>query len=170
LPHASEWHQVEEAGDGSSIGMYLAKMFSEPTAAAAIGAEMTLTQSKVAQSVHSTRPVWALLDEGVFDGEAGPLWQWHEWERGSKGRRQIAWSKGLREELGLIEAEKSDEEIAAEEVGSVDDTMVWITRGGWGCLLRTPALIPDVLNAAEQLGADGLSAWLWSNGIEHRRA
>lgn len=170
LQHASEWHMIEEAGDGSSIGEYLSKAFREPKAAGSVGAEMTLTQSKIAQAVHSTRPVWALLDEGALDGEAGPLWAWHEWEKASKGRRQIAWSKGLREELGLIEAEKADEEIAAEELGSEDDTVVWITRGGWGQLIRRPSLIPDVLNAAEQLDADGLSEWLWTNGIEHRRA
>jgi hypothetical protein len=164
------WHMVEEAGDGSTIGDYLAKWFSEPKAAAAIGAEMTLTQSKVTQKVHSTRPVWALLEEGALDGEAGPLWAWHEWERGSKGRRQIGWSTGLREELGLLLPEKTDEEIAAEELGSADDTVVWITRQGWGDLLHKPKLIPDVLNAAEQLSVDGLCEWLTENGIEHRRA
>jgi hypothetical protein len=173
LLNGQDWHLIDGAGDGSSIGDYLAKAFRQSeldvNMAGSIGAEMALTQSKTAQRRHSTRPVWELLDQAIL-GVTPDIWQWHEWEKGSKGRRQIAWSKGLRQALGLIEAEKSDEEIAAEELGSKDDTVVYITRFGWGQLVRQPELIPDVLNAAEQLGAEGLSEWLWEQGIEHRRA
>ena len=130
--------------------------------------ELTQTQSKVARGVHKTVPVWELLD-GAIDGEVAPLRLWREWERGSKGRRQIGWTKGLRERF-RIGQELSDEEIAAEELGRVDDTVVWITKGGWGQLIRRPWLIPEVLNHAERLDGAGLSAWLYSEGIEHRRA
>lgn len=169
LPSGQDWHLVTEAGDGSTIGDYLAKAFREPKTAGALGAEMTLTQSKTAQGWNKTRPVMSLLDEGALDGEVRPLRIWHEWEKGSKGRRQIAWSKGLRQELGLVEVEKTDEEIAAEVLGSKDDTVVQITSRGYGQLVRRPNLIPDVLNGAEQLSAERFSAWLWQEGIEHWR-
>lgn len=166
LPQASEWHFVTDDLTGTALGEYLSKGIGS---AAAIGMEMTQTQSKVARSVHVTRPPWSLLDEGALDGEAAPLRLWHEWEKGSKGRRQIAWSRDLRQLLGLVELVKSDEEIAAEEIGTRDSTIVVITRAGWSELIYRPWLIPDVLNVAERFGSDGLSEWLSSFGIEHRR-
>lgn len=39
---------------------------------------------------------------------------WYEWERASKGRRQLTWSRGLKEFLG-IDDDLTDEEIAAED-------------------------------------------------------
>lgn len=166
LPVASEWHIVGGDLEGTAIGEYLAK---GAKGAGAIGMELTQTQSKVARTVHGTQPVWTILDQAVT-GETAPLRLWHEWEKGSKGRRQIAWSKGLRERLGLLVDEQTDEEIAAEELGRKDDTVVWITRHGWAHMVRYSDLIPDVLTVAEQLGQDGLSEWLHHHGIDHRRA
>ncbi len=45
---------------------------------------------------------------------------WAEWERGSKGRRQIAWSPGLRAMLIPEVEELTDEEIAEEAPGGDD--------------------------------------------------
>jgi hypothetical protein len=165
LRHASEAHLVTGDLSGTALGDYLTKGVA---AAGALGMELTQTQSKVAQGVHKTRPVWSLLDEGALEGEAAPLRLWHEWERASKGRRQIAWSRGLRDLLGLSVAERTDEEIAGEQLGSEDDTIVTITRHGWASLVQRPELIPDVLNTAEAMGPQGLSAWLDGHGIEHR--
>ena len=166
LPVGSEWHVVGGDLSGTALGDYLAKGAG---AAGAIGAELTQTQSKVARSVHSTSPHWSLLTDGLVNGEVGPSKLWREWEKGSKGRRQIAWSRGLRERLGLVLEEKSDDEIAAEEIGSNDDTVVWITRPGWACLVREPHLIGQLLTEAEARSQADLSAWLWAQGIDHRR-
>lgn len=57
-----------------------------------------------------------ILAAWVSSGDADVLDLWHEWERGSHGRRGLIWSQGFRESLGL-DAEMSDEETAA----SVDD-------------------------------------------------
>lgn len=59
---------------------------------------------------------------------------WAEWEAGSKGRRQIAWTVGLRAELLGQEDEQTDQEIADEDeggetVGQIDRaTVKAITR------------------------------------------
>lgn len=167
LPVASEWHRVGGDVSGTALGEYLAKGAG---AAGALGMELTQTQSKVARSVHGTDPHWIILRDGPVHGEVSALRLWREWETASKGRRQIAWSQGLRERLGLVLDEKSDDDIAAEEVGQSDDTVVWITRPGWASLVASPWLIGDVLSLAETMTTDGLSAWLVAHGIEHRRA
>jgi len=164
LPKASEWHLVTGDVTGTAMGEYLAK---GAAGAGAIGMELTQTQSKVARAVHSTHSTWELLDDAIT-AECAPLRLWHEWEKGSKGRRQIGWSRGVREMFGVGQ-EQSDEEIAAEEMGNSSQTLVVITRAGWDELIRHPHLLPDVLNVAEQQGQDGLSQWLWSHGVDHRR-
>jgi hypothetical protein len=157
--HASDWQQVSGDIDGTKLGNYLSKL----------GAELTQTQSKVARSIHSTRSTWALLDEGPKLGDRQALELWWEWEKASKGKRQIGWSRGLRELLG-VGIEQSDDDIAAEELGNVDDTLVWITRRGWSALIAKPWLIPQVLDQAEVRGQDGLAVWLQEHDIEHERA
>ncbi len=166
LPVGSEWHVISGDLSGTALGDYLAKGAG---AAGAIGAELTQTQSKIARSVHSTSAHWQLLNDGPVNGEVHALPLWREWEKVSKGKRQIAWSRGLRERLGLVLEVKSDEEVAAEELGAVDDTVLWITRPGWWALIGEPRLIGETLTAAENMSTSDLSAWLWQHGIQHRR-
>jgi hypothetical protein len=166
LPVGSEWHIVTDDIEGTSMGRYFAKLDAGMSSAGAIGMELTQTQSKTARTVHSTRAVWSLLDEGVLEGEAVPLRLWHEWERASKGRRQIATTRGLRELLGIVAVEKTDEEIAAEVLGRREDTVAWITRAGWAVLVRRPHLIEQVLTTVENGGQAALSEFLTANGVE----
>jgi len=53
--------------------------------------------------------------EGVSCGEVSSIELWREYADTMKGRRALEWSRGLREALALGE-EKSDDELAAEEV------------------------------------------------------
>jgi hypothetical protein len=165
LPKGSEWHIVGGDLSGTKLGDYLTKGYD---AAAAIGMEMTQTQSKIARAVNRTSPTWTILGDAI-NGETQPLKLWWEWEKASKGRRQIAWSRGVRERFGLEVTEKTDEEIAAEAIGTEKDVIVHITREGWSELVRNPALIPQVLDVAENFGQDGLSVWLAGHNIEHWR-
>lgn len=167
LPVGSEWHVIGGDLSGTKLGDYLAKGAG---AAGALGAELTQTQSKIARGVHSTSSHWSLLNDGPVNGEVGALKLWWEWEKASKGKRQIAWSQGLRDRLGLVLDEKSDEDVAKEEIGSEDDTVVFITKLGWALIVREPHLIGQLLTAAETMRPADLSAWLWVNGIDHRRA
>ncbi len=132
-----------------------------------LGLEMTHTQTKSARTEHATLPVWHLLDR-VQQGDADALDLWHEYEGGSKGKRQISWSNGLRQVLGLM-AEQSDESIAAEEVGSRNDDLVFITAAGWHRLLSLPAVsLADVLSTTERAGLPGLRALLDAEQVEYQ--
>lgn len=51
---------------------------------------------------------------------------WHEYEQASVGRRQMTWAHGARDLLIPDVEELTDEEIAAQEIGSVDDTIAVI--------------------------------------------
>ncbi len=107
-----------------------------------------------------------LLDEWFGDGEVESAELWKEFEQASKGRRQITWSHGLREMLGMT-TEKTDEDIASEELGSSDDDLVHITKDGWRKVCATPDLIPEILNTAERSGLAGLRSLLNLYGIEY---
>lgn len=171
LPAASDFHLVTGENAGTVLGDYLAKLSAsaiEDMDATAIGRELTGTQGKVARARHGTQSMWQVLDEYGRTGDLDLRGVWREYEDVSKGKRQMGWTKGLRERYG-VSAEKSDEDIAGEELGTADDDLVGITRDGWLSLLRNPELIPAVIDVAERQGQQGLSTWLDAIGIEHRR-
>jgi len=76
-------------------------------------------------------------------GDAEDLAVWREWETASKGRRQLTWSQGIRAMAGLAEQERSDEEVAEDDLG-VDDLLV-LDRDTWHAV--APVQI-DLLDAA----------------------
>lgn len=80
----------------------------------AVSFETARTDLKSAQ--RDNRQPFQILEDIVERGDAADLDIWHEWEAGSKGRRQVAWSQGLRAELLEGEVEQSDEEIAEEVI------------------------------------------------------
>lgn len=149
--------QVLRGAADPALAAYLTK---STDAARAIGLEVTQTQTKNARGRHSTRPPWALLDDVEQQGEAASLDLWHEWERGSKNRKQMTWSQGLRQRLGLL-AEQSDEDVAAEEHGSADDDLVLIDAAGWAMLTAgPPGDLADLLAVTEAGGLAALRPWL----------
>ena len=90
-----------------------------------LGFELAYTQPGRSRAGVKTRPVWSLLSHFSETGDAAALARWREWERASKGARQVGYSKGLHRFRS--QEEKSDEEIAAEEFGTKDDT---VGKGG----------------------------------------
>jgi len=164
-----EWHMVEGANAASDLAGYLSKLSDQSVdgrreAARSIGLELTHTRSGRARADLATRPVWSLLQDLEETGEADALDRWREWERGSKGRRQVGWSKGLKARFGLV-SEQSDEEIAQREVGTVEDELLSITAAGWKALVRMPSQMPRVLEAAERAGARGAALVLDALGV-----
>lgn len=111
-----------------------------------LGLELTQTQSKVARGAHKTLPVWEHLRAFAEDGDLDALKRWHQWERGAHGRKQMTWSRGLRDRLGLGR-DLADEEIVTEEVGDAD--LLWITAEGWRRVVRSPGLQSRILDAAD---------------------
>lgn len=122
-----------------------------------IGLEFTASQTKAVRKAHGTAPVWSLLD-AVMAGDADALDRWHEWERASKGRRQLTWARGLRNLLGLG-AEATDEEIAEEELGTKDDELVLITADGWRQVVAEMRMVA-LLELAEKTGLAGVRSYL----------
>lgn len=167
LAAVQEWHFLGDRAH-SAIADYLTagKVYAGRETSTAIGLELTSTQSKRARSVHSTRSTWELLNDAL-NGETAGLARWWEWERVSSGKRQISYSQGLRELLGLADLLKaSDEEIAAEELGTADDAGLLVTPAGWARMTGNPDWIPDSLTVLEQVGWGALAGYLEERAVE----
>lgn len=108
---------VRMVADASGLADYFTKNTyvarQEPSRA---GWELAGGQGKTARS--GNRTPFQILADIAAGGDAVDLDLWHEWERVSRGRRQLTWSAGLRAFLALG-AEATDEEIAEQEIDGV---------------------------------------------------
>ena len=91
-----------------------------------------------------------ILEDFRQTGDKADLMLWREYERATKGHQRITWSKGLRE-LVQAEAEQSDEDRAAAEVGGTD--VITIDTPTWRRIVKVPGLPALLLEQAEQGGA-----------------
>ena len=137
-------------GDAEAVGKYVAK--NDYTANEAPNKKLNGTGWEVVGGAGKTargknRTPFQILADVVSAGDADDLALWHVFEKASKGRRQLTWSVGLRELLGLNE-EKTDEEIAEEELGG--EVVMVITVEEWRVLRWRSC---EVLSWAEA-GAD----------------
>lgn len=162
-----EAHIVKGAAD-KSLSEYFTKARDDATYG--IGLELAHSQSKIARDGFGTFTPWELLTMvDLADTEERFLMArdlWCEWESGSKGRRQIAWSKGFRDVVGLGE-EVEDEEIAAEVAGDESDTVVYITAAGWASIRREPSTIGKMLDVLAKGGAGDLVLFLRALHIDY---
>jgi len=163
LAQGQDIHLVDGVRAASELGEYLAKSTAYG-AAESLGRELMGTWTKDARSVHSTAPAWRIAEEFGETGEADLLALWGEYERGTKGRRQTTWTRGLRALLG-VGAEQTDEEIAEEVQG--DEDLVRITPEGWLTVLRMREPSCRILQAVEEGGLRGLVAYLDAHGIDY---
>lgn len=113
--------------------------------------EVTSGQAKLAKGGGRT-PFQILADTLAGLDGTGDVTDWREWERASHGRRQIAWSKGLREWAHLA-AEQTDDEVAAEDIGG--DELLFIDGDSWRELRGDPDRVCTLLEAAEDGGYPG---------------
>jgi hypothetical protein len=165
-----EWHLATGEAASSALADYLFKVAGQAQGqdrGAALGLELTHTHSGRARADLATKPVWSILERLLVTGEADAMHRWHEWEAGSKGRRQVGWSKGLRARFAPALVEVSDDEIVEREMGSADDDVVALTRAGWDRLVSMPVLLPMMLDAVENGGLDELRQRLDFAGIEY---
>lgn len=114
-------------GDASKLGDY----FNKAVYAGAVDKDKAGWE--IAGGTHKmgrkeNRTPFQILEDVVANGDEADLALWHEWERGSRGRRQLTWSIGLRDFLGLNE-ERTDEEIAEDELGG--EVELEITNAEW---------------------------------------
>lgn len=161
LAVGQEVHLVDGITAAGAVGEYLNK--ATPYASAeALGRELFGSWTKGARGVWSTVPAWRIAETFKATGEVDLLDLWHEYERASKGRRQVTWSRGLRDLLE-VGTEQSDEQIAAEEVGTVD--LLRLDRHAWSLVLAQDWPTSRILDVLDRKGLPGLRAFLDANGI-----
>jgi hypothetical protein len=163
LSIAQDLHLVDGVEAASQVGEYLNNATAYGTAES-LGRELHASWSKQARSDHKTVPHWRLIEEFAETGDTELLALWHEWERDSKRHHQYEVSKGLRDLL-LVGPEKSDEEIAAEEVGDRD--LVQISPDGWRQVLAANWLPSKILEVMESDGPGAVCRFLTDEGIDH---
>ena len=145
---------------------------------ACYSASMEVGRSDMKKARLGGRTPFALLDDIVVNkrtGEVGPdylddLDLWHEWEKASKGKRQIAWSKGLRARLLPAEevVELTDEEIVEADLGG--DEVAEIAGDVWR-LIAARRGDYKLLRAFERSNRNGWRLlWLYAKAAEHESA
>jgi len=146
---ASRAHGVDvRVGTGAldGLGKYLSKLTFETAG------------GRFKKGRKGGRTPFELLDDAINTGLAEDFERWFEWEQGSKGMRQITWSRGLKARVGVDE--QSDEEIAEEE--EQGETVARVTPSGWKILYWHAA---ELLSIVEQGGPEVAFAWMDRRGI-----
>ena len=138
---ASVWVGVHVSFSNKNLADYLVKRGRAWT----VGDELTKTSMKRGRA-HGSRSVAQLLhDAGAGDEQAGRLFQ--EYADWTYRKNALVWSPGLRALVGLEEKEKTDEEVAAEEVAG-GRLLVTLERGQWYIVLGNDARAEVLLVAA----------------------
>jgi hypothetical protein len=126
----------------------------------AVGNELARGDLKTGKNGHRTP--FQILEDFRQIGDLADLALWHEYEMATKGHQCITWSKGLKKRLAVLE--KSDEEIAAEEIGG--DVVMMIASESWRQITGVPGLPAYVLDQAEAGGRPAIIGALARFGID----
>jgi hypothetical protein len=167
-----DYERVALVNGSTALGRYLTKIrvedesFSLKQAGWHVGRELARADAKRARIKGGMSP-FQLAAHATETGEVWAVRAWQEWEQGSKGRRAIMWSPGLRARLEL-DQEATDDELAAEEVGGevvalvAGRTFDWLARRG--ALIDALQLVEAVPGSAPRV----LGAFLAAAGAPRR--
>lgn len=135
---------LEEARQ--EVAAYMGKIEKTESATAAAG-ELTAGAWQKNARRRTSRTSWQLLrDAADGDERAGQLWG--EYERATKGRRQLVWSPGLRGLLGLDGVELTDDELAEENDQDQEDVAL-ILAADWPTIYADQQVLSDLLEVCE---------------------
>lgn len=152
---------LTKAGDAlaSARKGHEARAFAEKEARA-LAMETTLGAFKKGRKSGSRTP-FEMLANMLQTGDLEDQHLWQEWVRSSRGRRALTWSAGLREMAGLAEEEKTDEEIASEDIGTAN--LLFLPRATW-LAIRDDSRRFEVLEVMERGGIEDTTRLLnsWS--------
>lgn len=185
LIRAQDMHKVTGQEALDRVADYFAKETTDASNdhPGSIAAEMSNGAGK--QGITSLTPgqilAWAMAGEdyiaqlwgpgsGKGRGIQGQEYARHlysEFERGMKGRRMIAWSRGMRDMLGLG-AEPTDEELAARQEAietATRDTLVSMTGNDWRRFTARPGRRAELYAVAQTLEPGELVDWLAGFGV-----
>lgn len=152
LTTSSLAQDIRPVTPSEAMGKYLAK---SAVTRENLALELTYSFSK-------SRSHWSILASAMA-GDSVSRRLWAEWESASRHRRQIVWSKGARDCLG-IGVELPDEELAQLEI--VDEpSQVFITANGWRSMVQL-GLVVDFLSYADGFSLDFALSWLSQFHIE----
>lgn len=109
---------------GTKLGDYFTKStYVGVRTVTAAAAAYEVTGSGTKQAGKGGRSPFDILRDVVSIGLLDDLELWTEWEKGSKGRRQLTWTRGLRDLLRL-DVERTDAELVDEDHGG--DVLEWL--------------------------------------------
>lgn len=163
LEGVQDVRMMEDAG--AEVADYVTKHVDNGTA---VALEVVHGASKRGRQSGSRTP-FGILDDLIRYQDAEDARLWWEFEEASRGKRQMTYSKGLRDLLGMND-EQTDEEIAGEEIGSAEDDAVVIPAADYMRLARSGGAVADVLDALETQGPDAAIRLLSLWGIRAERA
>jgi hypothetical protein len=158
LPSGSHGVVVTTCHSAAEAGAYVAKI---DDSGMAVGNEVARGDLKQGRNGHRTPQ--EILEAFRWTGDIEDLALWHEYEKATKGHQRITWSKGLRKILA-VEDERTDEEIAAEEVGG--DVVALLEPGIWWQITEIPGLPAHLLDEAERGGLPAVKATLARHGLQ----
>lgn len=107
------------------------------------------------------RTPFEILGDFLATGLEADAVLWWEYERISKGKRQLTWSRGLKATAGLNDV--TDEEIAKEEIDG--DQMITMPNSTWRVVYH---VAEKLLDATEQDGISGAVGWFRDHNLPVR--
>lgn len=119
--------QQAKKGTEKILSAYIGKVFGN------ISAEMTLGNFKKARKKDNRTPFQILADIRTY-GDMQDVNIWHIWEKFSTGKRQLIWSRGLKD-YADIEDLLTDEEVLSQD--TVRETLFFINRNDWKFLIES---------------------------------
>lgn len=168
IAERSQYNDMKRAAfdvqNGDYAAEYVAKFGHEATNASKIitentwgvSHEMTKAHAKVGKRFGGRTPFTLLADYIQGDQASGELFV--EFGLHFKGKRQLFWSPKLRKALRLLDEEKSDQEIAAEEMPE-REFVTNLDHDQWKLVLSRNARF-EVLRVAQDEGAEGVARLL----------
>lgn len=170
LTIAQDFRLVGSNDDGRYVAEYLAKMALQEARPKVwtVSEELTLSDMKNARKGH--RKPFEILADAV-DGDAESIGLWRDFEKSSKGRRALTWSRGMRDALGIgeelddvaiMEEPETDQETDSTEIVFVLDSP------DWKKLISMHPEAPEKLLRLAERSPDAARSWLSEFCVPYR--
>lgn len=138
--HGVDVRLAEAKSHLEALGRYMSKLVFEATG------------GRFKRGRRGGRTPFEILEDVITTGLYEDAQLWWEYERISKSKRQLTWSRGLKAAVGLTEI--TDEEIAAEEIDG--DAMLIMPSSTWRVVYY---VAEKLLDATERSGVEGALNW-----------
>lgn len=121
------------------------------------GLESEMTKAHIKRGRASSRTPFDFLRSCLRDGDDNSVALFAEYAAAFKGRRQLVWSRGLKQRLGVLDL--SDEEIAERQEDEAD-LLGMLEREDWTLVCRFEVR-GELLKVAELEGWNGVTEFLF---------